>query len=106
MKQTDKSKQKIAEALKDLPGNFELSTTRQHLVNALKSLQKYEEKSIFSAVSVQPWQNEIPPIQNNNKEAVMGCISYFDALIDAEKNTLEQIKTEKAQKDSNEVFLS
>ena len=41
---TSDAKKKLMESLRSLPGDFSLSTTRQHIVNALKSIQKYEER--------------------------------------------------------------
>tara|TARA_Y100000034_G_scaffold38278_1_gene46999 strand:- start:20423 stop:20770 length:348 start_codon:yes stop_codon:yes gene_type:complete len=98
---TKKARQKLAEALKELPGEFGLSTTRQHMVNALKSITKYEEKrgkkkgeqidmhqqywgEIESRAVNQP-MSEVSPV------AVMRTLQFLDNMIDAENLKIEEL---------------
>jgi len=117
---TQKSKDKLTEALRNLPGDFGLSTTRQHIVNALKAIQKFEEKHADKKDTNlnlhQQWWDGVTagtanqPTAGVTKEAMSKSLGYLDFLIDAEKKNLETIQIEKEkeknQKPGTEVFFN
>lgn len=114
---TKKVKEKLSEALRNLPGDFALSTTRQHIVNALKSIQKYEERHSDDKqkdldLHQQWWGNVVSnstaqATSNVTQEAMSKTLSYIDLLIDKEKKNLETIQLEREKEAGpNTIFLS
>lgn len=101
MSNIEKAKQKLSEALKVLPGDFALSTTRQHMVNALKSMTKYEEKTQKKKGNQldlhQQYWGEIEaraanePMTEVSPVAVMKTLKYLDDMIDNEYLKIEQL---------------
>jgi len=113
MSNTSTARQKLSEALKYLPGDFGLSTTRQHMVNALKSMTKYEEKNTKkkgeqSTMHQQYWgeiearaTNE--PMSEVSPQAVMKTLQYLDNMIDAENTKIDELH--KIDDDQNQIML-
>lgn len=104
------ARQKLAEALKYLPGEFGLSTTRQHMVNALKSLTKYDEKYNKKKgeqlnIHQQYW-GEIEaraidqPMSEVSPEAVIKTLQFLDNMIDAEKLKIENLNQPETKTDA------
>lgn len=101
MSNTSTARQKLSEALKALPGEFGLSTTRQHMVNALKSITKYEEKSSKKKGEQfdmhQQYWGEIEgravnePMAEVSPQAVMRTLQYLDNMIDAENVKIDEL---------------
>jgi len=113
MSNTNTARQKLSEALKYLPGDFGLSTTRQHMVNALKSITKYEEKNTKKkgeqATMHQQYWGEIEarainsPMTETTPEAVMKTLQYLDNMIDAENTKIDELH--KASEDMTQIML-
>lgn len=95
------ARQKLSEALKALPGDFDLSTTRQHMVNALKSITKYEEKNSKKKGKQvdlhQQYWGEIEsrainqPMIDVSPESVMRSLQFLDNMIDAEYKKIDEL---------------
>lgn len=113
MSNTKVARQKLSEALKHLPGDFGLSTTRQHMVNALKSLTKYEEKSNKKKGEQlnmhQQYWGEIEaravnqPMAEVSPMAVMKTLQFLDNMIDAEQSKIDELN--KIEEDNNQSLL-
>jgi len=98
---TNTARQKLSEALKALPGEFGLSTTRQHMVNALKSITKYEEKNSKKKGEQldmhQQYWGDIEaravnqPMAEVSPQAVMKTLQYLDNMIDAENLKIDEL---------------
>lgn len=115
MSNINAARQKLAEALKALPGEFGLSTTRQHMVNALKSITKYEEKNIKKKGEQldmhQQYWGEIEskainqPMTEVSPVAVMKTLQYLDNMIDAEYLKIEELKAKPIEVNQNQDLL-
>ena len=111
MSNTEKARQKLSEALKALPGEFGLSTTRQHMVNALKSITKYEEKSGKKKGEQfdmhQKYWGEVEgravnqPMTEVSPKAVMKTLQYLDNMIDAENHKIDELAKLDVDQDQN-----
>jgi hypothetical protein len=113
MSNTNTARQKLSEALKALPGEFGLSTTRQHMVNALKSMTKYEDKNTKKKGEQfdmhQKYWGEIEgravnePMAEVSPQAVMKTLQYLDNMIDAENLKIDELN--KLEVDPNQNLL-
>lgn len=113
MSNTNISRQKLSEALKSLPGEFALSTTRQHMVNALKSMTKYEEKNSKKKGEQQDMHQQYwgeiegravnQPMTEVSPQAVMKTLQYLDNMIDAENLKIDELN--KPEIDKNQKLL-
>jgi len=119
MSKTEKSKNKLTEALRALPGDFSLSTARQHMINALKSIQKFEAREADHKKSDldlhQQWWGEIEggvvkSTTSSTQETIAQALNYLDSMINAEKKNLSMLEQQRIKQPpappSSEMFLS
>ena len=93
---TQKAKQLLQQAIREMPQDFALSEARYHLGAALSKIQEIEKKRERRHIQeLQQQQQQLQVGQSTNIRETLNCI---DEMINAEKRKIEEINERRKQR--------